>query len=1117
VTVLFADLTGSTALGEQLDPERLRALLARYFGEMTSVVESWGGTVDKFIGDAVVAVFGIPAIHEDDGQRALMAALDMQSRLADLNPQLAGRHGVQLAMRIGVNTGEVVAGGERDRLGLTADAVNVASRLQQTAQPGEIVVGERTYLQARGSFVLEALPDRALKGKSLPVRLWRLLGRAEAPRRAVVNLSTRLVGRERELGLLATVFGATVEDGRPRLLTILGLAGVGKSRLVEEFVNQAQADGMTPLAFKGRCLPYGRGITYWALREILWSGAGILLDDVGEVAGEKLRKLVRDVIPDDATAADRVTFALGKTAGISLPENPLERMSPESIGEELGLAWPRFLSGLAAERPLLVEIEDLHWAESPLLDMIEHLVARSTGPILILATARPEFAETRPGWGARSGMSQIGLEPLPEADLREFLGELLPRVGAALRERVLLAAEGNPFFAEEIVGHLIDEGFLERRQEELVEGDPEAAITIPDTVRALLAARVDALLPDEKRTLQDAAVVGRTFWATTLDAMRPVAPLREALRGLEAKGLVVTRPASSLEDQIELSFRHGLIREVAYQSIPKARRARAHAEVGRWIEKLVGDRREEFVELIAHHYESAAQPENADLAWPADSPLREEIRSKAVVALLDAGWAARARFAIDEAIGFGERALALGGGDADRLAALELKALAGHAGVRADQAWSWYLDALKLAERTNDRKAATRLRAHSTLLWSRYRGAFAGDDWKGLAAESVRRGLQELDPDEVSFERGALVIGRAAQQIWELVPGKREEALRDAEEAVEIAERLDSPVLLSYALDTLAGLLKEDGFCRSAELAERTLRASRSMDDRLEAHELLVTSALAFAESGQFDAAEEVAAEAARQASELSPHHRLHAASAQASCLLPGGRMADLLDATRQATDLVVEEGMHTCFHGIRALAGEALSLYETGDEVEATRVLEIFEATKPTTSGSAAAAYEYQVAEILRPLLGLEETGRRLEQVEGHETVQSEVYRLRVELPVAALNEDWDRLQALVAEARTLSGRACAPYLAWIADWADAVRIANTGHPTEALTRATEASSALELFGERYAAARLLVELLLLLPSEVVPEIAAETAGRLETMGALTSAGQARLMLRYP
>jgi len=1111
VTVLFADLTGSTALGEQLDPERLRTLLSEYFTAMASVIESQGGVVEKFIGDAVMSVFGIPTAHEDDAERALRAALEMQARLEELNAEIAERHGVQLAMRIGVNSGEVIAGTGGDQFMVTGDAVNIAARLQQTAEPGEVVAGERTYLATRGAFVTEPLEDKALRGKSLPVRAWRVVGAAELARpRGVPGVSGRLVGRERELALLETLYRGSADEGRPALVTILGQAGIGKSRLTEELFARAQLGPEAPAVYRGRCLPYGEGITYWALREILWGAAGIVLSDPVESAAEKLIALVRTLLEGvgvESGEVDRVLFALATTAGIVLPENPLDEMSPESIGEELGLAWPRFLSALAARGPTLVLIEDLHRGEPPLLDMIEHLVSRSTGTVFMVATARPELAQLRAGWSARPGMSQLSLGPLSDSQTEELLEELLPKVGSGLRQRILAAAEGNALFAEEIVAHLIDQGVLAPTPDGIAEVAPNATVTIPDTVRALLAARVDVLPGEEKQVLQDAAVVGRIFWATTLEAMRN-GLVRPALRALEDKGFVLTRPTSSLPGQTELAFRHGLVREVAYESIPKGRRASAHAEVGRWIEELAGERRDEYVELVAYHYESAARPEDSELAWPTDTARRDEVRSRAVIALVDAGRAATAKFAIDQALGFGDRALTLAATDVERLSALDLKAQAAHAGVRADEAWLYYLEALDLAERLEDQGAIRRLRARATLLWARYGGALTGEDWKPKAAEIVQQGLEHVDEAQATFELGALLNGRAGFRTWQVVPSSKEDARRDAERAVAIAQEIGSQTLLSYALDTLAMEMMQEGFCESAVLAERVLAVGRSMEDRGEAHEMFVTASMAFAGAGLFDEAVVVGAESAALAARLGPHRSLHAGSAQTNALLPLGRLAELREATATAPELVAEEGMHTCFHGLTALAGQALAASELQDPEASKRALEIYD----TTAVSGAGLQAYRLVDILRPLIGVEEARRRAEQLKTAERLQlgGDVYRVRLELQLSALERDWGRLQECADSARTLARSACAPYLEWIADWGQAVELAERRGTGDAIAKARAAAEALEKYGERFTAARLLVDLLPFLEAGAASELAHDAIQRLEAMGAKGSAAEA-------
>jgi len=1113
--VLFADLTGSTALGEQLDPERLRSLLGEYFTAMASVIESWGGAVEKYIGDAVMAVFGIPAAREDDAERALRAALAMQDRLAELNYEIAERHGLRLAVRIGVNSGEVIAGVGSDQFMVTGDVVNVAARLQQTADAGDVVAGGRTYLATRGRFQVESLENRELKGKSLPVQAWRVVAPRDFVAQPEPARARGLVGRSRELSLLGTLQKDCVDEARPAFVTVLGEAGVGKSRLTEEFVARARSGEVEPGVLRGRCLPYGEGITYWALREILWSAAGILIGDGADVAAEKLTRLVRPLFEgaSDPEETDRVLFALAATAGIVLPKNPLENTSPESLGEELGFAWPRFLSALADRRPMLVLVDDLHRAEPPLLDMVERLHARSTGPLFILATGRPELAELRPGWSARPRMSHIGLEPLSDTHAEELVGELAPGLGPELRKRVLAAAEGNPLFVEEIVEHLVDQGVLARTGGEIVEVAPEAEVTIPDTVRAVLAARVDALPSNEKQVLQTASVVGRVFWETTLESLLD-GNVHAALRPLEEKGFVLIRPTSSLPGQSELTFRHGLIREVAYESIPKARRALAHAEVGRWIEGVAGDRRDEYVELIAHHYEAAARPEDAELAWPADPDRRDEIRRAAVEALLDAGRAEAATFAIDQALGFGDRALALAHSDSERLAALELKAHAARSAVRADEAWDGYLEAIAAAERIGDRAESIRLGAWATLLWARWRGMMTGEAWPERAKKIVRDGLDEVGRGPASFELGAFLTGLAAMRFWDLGELTPEEARRHAERAVEIAQKVDSEVLLSYALDTLYSVVMQDGFCESGDFARRAAEVGRSMDDRGEAHELLVTSAIAFGHAGRFDDAAALAEETVALAGRLGPHRALHSGSALTHALLPQGRLAELHEAIAAAPALVTEEGMNTCFHGLATLAGLALCSFECGDEGAARHALDVFDSAM-LPGGTLNHAHR---VEILRPFTGVVDARRRLDSVEqatdGPTNVQELVYRLRVGLQLGVLERDWVAVEHLVGEARAVAQSACAPSLGWIADWAGAVRLADRGRSREAREVALEAASALESYGERYLAARLLVDLLAVLdPGEARP-VAADAVRRLEALDARSSAAEAHAYL---
>jgi DNA-binding SARP family transcriptional activator len=1110
ITVLAAEAAVSPVDGHPLDPESLGRVLARYTGAASDVLSGYGATVERPLGDSVVGIFGIPILHEDDAMRAVRAALDLRETVAGLNEELPRDWAARIALRIGIDTSEALTGDPAagDPL-VTGEAIGAAFRLGRLVRTGEIVVGERTASAARDAFEFSGIETLSPEDGSEPLSCRRLLRPLSlATARHVAGVATRMIGRQRELSLLETLYRAAVEERRPRLVTILGSAGIGKTRLTAEFIVVAKAGDEPPAVYRGRCLPYGEGITYWALREVLSSAARILLDDPAAVAIEKFEKFVRALLErtaTDSSDAERVVFAVAKTAGISLADNPLERMSPESVGEELGLAWPRLLSALAADQPVLLLVEDLHRGEPPLLDILEHLVSRSTGPIFIIATGRPELAELRHAWTTRPAMAQIGLEPLTEAQSVELVDELVPAVGSRLREKVLAAAEGNPFFAEEIVRHLIDQGVLARSDGRIIEADAEApTVTLPDTVRALLAARVDALRAEEKRTLQDAAVVGRVFWVTTLESMRPEREIRPALRALEDKGLVVTRQASTLPGHTELWFHHGLTREVAYESIPRGRRARAHADVGGWIEQLAGDRRSEYIDLLAYHYEAAAQPEDAELAWPAEASVREELRSDAVTALIEAGHAARTRFAIDQALGFGDRALALATSELERLAGLELKAQAAHAIVRADEAWRYYLEALEIAERIGDKAAIRRLRANATLLWSRYGGALAAEDWKAEAREILERGLEETREGEVTFERGALLAGRATATYWEVAP-LGEEVPGDAERAVEIAKEIGSSALLTYALDALAFHVQQKGFCESTQVAKQALEVGKSMEDRVEAHEMFVTAAISFAEVGDFEAAATTAAEAARLAVQLGPHRGLHAGSAQTKALLHAGRLPELLDATDRAAELIAEEGMQTCFHGLIALAGQALAAHELKGRAAGARVLEVYDATKPLT----ATFNQLHALEILRPLLGVEETRRRFESVNVPDTLHARIYQQRTALQVFALVGEWTKFERLADDARALAQTACAPALAWIADWGEAVRLATTGRSEGARAKAAAATASLESFGERYTAARLLADFLQFFDSDA--ELVEDTAQRLEALGAFTTAAEVR------
>jgi class 3 adenylate cyclase len=1098
-TVLFADLSGFTSISETLDPEEITALVDRCMHPIGETVERYGGVVANVAGDGLLAIFGVPRAHEDDPERAVRAGLEMQRWAREYTAEFGG-----LKLRVGVNTGEMMfapVGPESHREPTVhGDAVNTASRLEAAAPIGGVLVGAETYKATRDAFAYEGVPPLQVKGKAVPVAAWVATDVTARPAKRALS-SVPMVGRDLELDLLTSMWERTLSDRRPRLATVLGPAGIGKTRLVDEFLHAIAARDAAPAVFSGRCLPYGQGITYWPLREILWAAAGIPMNDTAPEAATRLRRVVARLASDaemDPAEAERMLFALATTSGLPLPDNPLERMSPASVAEEVGLAWPRFLSALAADAPATIVVEDLHWAEPPLLEMVERILARSGGRLFIVATARPAFAEMRPGWAARPAMSQISLEPLTETQARELLSDLLPDARPELSDKVIAAAEGNPFFTEEIVRHV---------------GQSNAASTlaIPPTVWALLAARIDALPDDDKAVLQDAAVAGRVFWATALEAMRPGRPVHESLRSLEEKGLIVTRPTSSLPGQTELWFRHVLIRDVAYGSIPRRRRAGAHAAVAAWIDELVGDRREEFIDLLAYHYEAAAAPELAGLAWPAGSPEREATRGKAVEALLQAGGAAAKRYATEQALGFADRAAALAHGNRERLAALELRARSMHAAVRADEALASYLEALEIAGDLGDRTAVARLRAYAALLCARYSGALSGNAWKTAATAIVTEGIADLGEATETFELGALLVGRSRLPRWLGTPPDRTRTRRDAERAIQIAELIDSPYLLTYAVEALSQPTVQDGFCEAEAIGERLEAVANTLADRIEAHETRVLAAMLLSRAGRPRAAELAADAAAREAAELSPHRRIHAAGVQTMSLLGSGDLNRLRAATADVPDLIREDGGRACPQGAMALAGHAVSLFEAEERAAAAAAVDLLESA---SQGAEGPALLYRAAEIVRPLASLEAARSRMERIAASADTVPRIHQLRADLQLHALSGDGAAVAGLIAEARALAGPACAPSLACIADWAEAVELARSGSSGESLDKAIRASSQLVAHGERYTAARLLTDLLPLLDARTAESAAVAVADRLERMGARSSAAEARRVL---
>jgi class 3 adenylate cyclase/predicted ATPase len=586
-TVLFADRVNSTAAADAVDPERIRAVQDRFFDVVADEIERTGGTVEKFVGDAVMAAFGAPAAHEDHAERALHAALAMLSRVTELFDGA-------ISLRIGVNTGEVVVGPSREGGSfVTGDAVNVAARLEQAAVPGEVLVGTRTAAAARGAFEFGEPRTVAAKGKPGGIACRQLMTAISPVRpHGVRDVSPTFVGRHIELALLEATYDRTVREGTPQLATIVGTPGVGKTRLVRELWEWLGLRSPEPLRRIGHCLPYGSGITYRPLGEVLKEHFGVLEDDPQEQIQSRL-------------GDQRV---LGLTLGLEVKGLP-----PMAAHEALHGAWIHFLNTLTAQQPVVILIEDLHWAEELLLDTLERFLGEVDGPLLLLGTARPELQTRRPGWGgAQEGVSLVRVEPLAATEVDQMLSATMGGLPSGIRELVIDRAEGNPFFVEELLARLIDERVLEPMGGGWKAHDLPRDFPVPDSLQALLAARIDLLDPPEKEALQAGSVIGRIFRS---DAIRKLLAGREPdLAVLEQRDFVHRRAGSSAAGGDEYVIKHALIREVAYASIPKARRARLHATFAGWLE-LTGTGRDEDAALLAHHYLEAVRPEDVDLAW----------------------------------------------------------------------------------------------------------------------------------------------------------------------------------------------------------------------------------------------------------------------------------------------------------------------------------------------------------------------------------------------------------------------------------------------------------------------------------------------------------------------
>jgi class 3 adenylate cyclase len=946
VSVLFCDLVGFTAASESADPEEVAARVAPYHAAVRERIEAFGGTVEKFIGDAVMAVFGAPAAHEDDAERAVRAGLAVLERIDELNRQDAS---LALSVRVGVNTGEaVVALDARPDHGegiVTGDVVNTAARIQAQAPVDAVAVGEETFRATERVFEYEPLEAIAAKGKAQPVAAWRALAaRARFGSDVIRSMTTPLVGREVDLTLVRGAFEKTVAETSVQLVTIAGEPGVGKSRLVGEL--GAHVDGLPQLVRwrQGRCLPYGDGITFWALGEIVKAHAGVYESDSPE---EAVAKLEQTIAAGDDAAWQRARLL------------PLLGVDPAvaTTREESFAAWRRYLEAMAEDGPAVLVFEDVHWADDALLAFLEYLADWAQGvALLIVCTTRPELYERHAGWGAGlRNATTVSLAPLSDADTARLVGALLEQAVLPSETQALLLARagGNPLYAEEFVRMLRDRGLVDAHGR-LRAG---AEVPVPDSIHALIAARLDTLAPAAKELLQDAAVIGKVFWAGAVAAMgdRADGDVERTLHALARKELVRPFRRSSMEGDSELGFWHALVRDVAYGQIPRAERAEKHVRAVAWLEQKSGDRVEDLAEVLAYHTGEAASLAEATGDSELVAELAPAVRRYALLA--------------------GERALGLDIGNALRLLrrALEVTPQDDPAYPAALLAWSraafpagdlpGAADALGRAvllfrERGDVEGAATALCELSTV--HSYLGDPRSDDEAeeavallddrpGEALVTVLTGLAGTYLVADSFERCAVVAGRAldlAEELGLSVPlkalgfhGGARVGLGDADGLVELERARD--------------LLASGGGGRDAVVMANNYAANvyeiEGPAGGVPAHE----AAIALAE--------------ARGVTTVALH------ADYLGMLVDIGRLHEVVEAGVRVRDECVEQGFTA--RAVGAAAATARALYETGAAAEA---LTLATATRyQLHDGIQPALVEYAAGELLAVFAG---AGRREE-----------------------------------------------------------------------------------------------------------------------------------------
>lgn len=1018
VTAVYVDLLGSTGLAEELDPENLATVVGALHQAVQTEVEERGGAVGAFVGDGVLGVFGLPVAHDDDPDRALGAARAILARVEEVDCQLGNRLGVEIRARVGINTGDLLAPVTSDpQLGtLAGDVLNVAARLQEVAEPGTIVVAERTARSSR-RFRFDDLGLLDIRGRARPVHAFVVAGQTDV---AGLGITAPLFGRTDQRQALRDLYNRVVAEGRPHLAIVTGGAGVGKSRLVREFMDWASLADTALTTLSGRCLPYGEDITFRPLAEVLADLTGVTTTTDPLTATERVTELVRPHLESDeiAVAAD----ALLRMIGLD-PPGAEPAPTPGRVRELLRATWRSVLSGLASDGPVILLIEDLHWAGDGLLDVLDHVVRRGEGPLLVVSPARPELADR--DWSFPSSSTTITIDPLEETDANALATRLLAEAGlpAASAARITERADGNPFFIEE----LVREAALRRADSGHAEPDD-----LPATIHGVVSARIDLLRGRERRVLQAASVIGRIFWPSAVGHVTGLDPasLDASLARLEALQLVRVNLKPAGPDETEYIFQHVLIREAAYGRLSRPDLARIHGSVAEWLENRAEDR-PEIVERLAYHTYRGYQAAIGASDFP---PIEEEgLRALAVGRLLASAQRARERAAFGRAKEIAQSALAIARGPVESARAHEQLGYTHLAGYDGDEAWDALRTAVDLHLRAEDpvSEEVARIAGATVETPLRWQGTMRQIPPMDEILRYLNLGLEHAGSEDSE----SLATLLTALSFAPITAGPRgvdararisvDEARQAGERAREMAQRLRLPHAESAALDALQNHALWGGRIQeAARINGERLEIVDAVSDPWEVGDTYAMSAgLAF-DLGHYETARDRALHGYKRTIDEAPSVALHTLTWATAARVQTGEWNAVAGALKTAHELLDPE-RHTRppLYAAPLYAAAAMVNEFRGHDGEADRLMAIL--TEVWSSSDLAARDGHPHARWSRHLgpiyirRGDFETAALLARSDDAERIGRESDRLAVMCDLIAATASWLEADGVVEHSR--------------------------------------------------------------------------------------------------